>query len=103
MYALRLGASLLALVGGGLVAYIAWKYFQRQKFLRELWIARITPEELKRKLDDGEKIQIVDLRHAIDFAADPQTVAGALHFDPTEIEQHQELILRDRDIVLYCT
>jgi len=103
LYALRLGASLLVLLGGGLLAYIAWKYLQRQKFLRELRIARITPQELKKKLDAGEDIQIVDLRHAIDFAADPQTVAGALHFDPNEIEQHQELILRDRDIVLYCT
>jgi hypothetical protein len=39
----------------------------------------------------------VDLRHAIDSAANPQTVAGALHFDPKEIEQHQELISRDRN------
>jgi len=103
LYALRLGASLLVLLAGGLVAYIAWKYFQRRKFLRELWIARIEPEELKKKLDAGEDIQVVDLRHAIDFAADPQTVPGALHFDPKEIEQHHELISRDRDIVLYCT
>ena len=103
LYALRLGASLLVLLGGSLLVYVAWKYIQRQKFLHELRIARITPEDLKKKLDAGEEIQIVDLRHAIDFAADPQTVAGALHFDPKEIEQHQELILRDRDIVLYCT
>jgi hypothetical protein len=103
LYALRLGASLLVLLGGGLLVYIAWKYLQRQKFLRELRIARIAPEELKKKLDAGEDIQIVDLRHAIDFAAEPQMVPGALHFDPKEIEQHKELILRDRDVVLYCT
>jgi membrane protein DedA with SNARE-associated domain len=103
LYALRLGASLVVLLGGGLLVYIAWKYLQRQKFLRELRIARIAPEELKKKLDAGEDIQIVDLRHPIDFAAEPQTVPGALHFDPKEIGQHQELISRDRDIVLYCT
>lgn len=103
LYALRLGESILALLGGGLLAYIAWKYFQRQKFLRDLRIARITPEELKKKLDAGGNIQIVDLRHSIDFAADPETLPGALHFDPKDIEQHHELISRDRDVVLYCT
>ena len=103
LYALRLGESLLVLLVGSLAAYLAWKYFQRQKFLRKLRIARITPEELKKRLDAGEDIQIVDLRHAIDFAADPKTVPGALHFDPKEIEQHQELISRERDVILYCT
>jgi len=102
-YALRLGESLLILLLAGLFAYIGWKYFQRRRFLRDLRIARVTPEELKEMLDTCEKIQIVDLRHAIDFAAEPQTVPGALHFDPKEIEQHKELISRDRDIVLYCT
>jgi membrane protein DedA with SNARE-associated domain len=102
-YALRLGESLLILLLAGLFAYIGWKYFQRRRFLRELRIARVTPEELKEMLDAGEEIQIVDLRHSIDFASDPETLPGALHFDPKEIEQHKELIARDRDVILYCT
>lgn len=103
LYAVRLGESMVFLLGAGLLVYVAWKYFQRQKFLRDLRIARITPAELKKQLDAGENIQIVDLRHSIDFEADPQTVPGALHFDPKDIEQLQELISRDRDVVLYCT
>lgn len=103
LYALRLGASMVVLLGAALIVYLVWKYFQRQKFLRELRIARISPEELKKVLDAGENIQIVDLRHSIDFDADPQTVPGALHFDPKDLEQLHELISRDRDVVLYCT
>jgi hypothetical protein len=55
-------------VVGGLVAYIAWKYVQRRRFLRSLRIARITPEQLKSELDSGADFVIVDLRHAMDHS-----------------------------------
>ncbi len=102
-YVLRLGISLAVLVIGSLGGYIAWKYFQRQRFLRELRIARITPEELKRELDSGTPVQIVDLRHSLDFEADPETIPGAVRMDPQELENRHTEIARDRDVVLYCT
>lgn len=102
-YAVRLGISLVSLLVGGLGAYIGWKYIQRKRFLRELRVARITPEELKRELDSGVPVQIVDLRHSLDFEADPAVIPGALHVDPADVEQDHEKISRDRDIVLYCT
>ena len=44
-------------------AYIVWKYVSRQRFLRRIRIARITPEELKAKLDAvGEKIAKLGLQ-----------------------------------------
>ncbi len=102
-YAVRLGLSLVGLLVTGLAGYIGWKFIQRQRFLRELRIARITPEELKRELDSGVPVQIVDLRHSLDFEVDPATIPGALHLDPADVEQHQDRISRDRDVVLYCT
>lgn len=102
-YALRLGETLVFLLVTALAVYILYKYIQRQKFLRDLRIARITPEELKRMLDAGENIQIVDLRHSVEFEADPLTIPGALRLDPKEIEKRQQEIPRDRDVVLYCT
>ena len=86
-----------------LVAYITWKYYQRQKFIRDLRVARITPEELKRRLDAGEDIAVIDLRHAIEFDAEGIKVPGAIHIDPQEIETRHVEIPRDRDVVLYCT
>ena len=102
-YAVRLGISLVTLLVGGLAAYISWKFFQRQRFLRELRIARITPEELKRELDSGVPVQIVDLRHSFDFEANPTTIVGAVHLDPKDVEQHHDRISREHDVVLYCT
>src|SRR5215467_765689 len=50
-YASRFGGLLFALLAGGLLAYVGWKYVQRRRFLRSLRVARITPEDLKEKLD----------------------------------------------------
>lgn len=102
-YVSRLGEALVVLLVGGLAAYVLFKYCERQKFLRSLRIARISPEELKAKLDAGEQIQIVDLRHSVEFEAEPLTIPGALRMNPNELERRQKEILRDRDVVLYCT
>ncbi|HXE74407.1 MAG TPA: VTT domain-containing protein [Candidatus Xenobia bacterium] len=101
--AASLGGWLLAILFGGLGGYIGWKYYQRQRFLRALRIARITPAELKRKMDSGEDVVIVDLRHKMDFEAEPETIPGALHVPPEELEQRHQEIPRDRELILYCT
>lgn len=101
--ALRLGTSLVGILMGSLATYIIWKYVQRQRFLRQLRIARISPEELKRKLDAGEDVVIVDLRHSLDFQAEPRTIPGALRLPVEELEQRHHEIPSNRDIVLYCT
>jgi membrane protein DedA with SNARE-associated domain len=96
-----------ATLGGFLVAafaaWLAWKYAQRQRFLRDLRMARISPEDLRRKLEARDEVVIVDLRGALDFAADPRTIPGALRVSAEELAERHELIPRDREIVLYCT
>ena len=102
-YALTLGKWLLVILLAALGGYVLWKYIHRQRFLRELRIARITPEELKAKLDAGEDVVIVDLRHAMDFEAEPETIPGAFRLEASELGAMHEHIPRDRDVVLYCT
>ncbi len=101
--ALAFGAGLLVFLLAALFGYIGWKYAKRHRFLRRLRIARMTPEELKRKLDAGEDVVIVDLRHSLDFEAEPQTIPGALRIEASELSEQDHLIPRDREIVLYCT
>jgi len=102
-YALQLGSWLVVLLGGALAGYLGWKYVERQRFLRELRIARITPDELLARLDTGEPIVVVDLRHRMEFEADGEKVRGALHFEPEELDARHPEIPRDREVVLYCT
>jgi membrane protein DedA with SNARE-associated domain len=99
----RFGSGAVAIVAALFAAYIAWKWVERRRFIRRLRIARIAPEELKRRLDAGEATVIVDLRGALDFASDPTTIPGALVLTPEELEARHQEIPRDREIVLYCT
>jgi rhodanese-related sulfurtransferase len=86
-----------------LAAYISYKFIARQRFLRELRIARITADELKQKIDAGEELVIVDLRHSVDFEADPHTIPGAFRIDAKDLEEKDDRLPRDRDVILYCT
>ncbi len=101
--AARLGGWLFALLGILRALYVAWKFVRRRRFLAELRIARITPEELRAKLDAGEDIVIVDVRHSVDFEADPRTIPGARSIPVEEFDQGEPEIPRDREVILYCT
>jgi membrane protein DedA with SNARE-associated domain len=54
-----LGSWVGLIVPVGLAAYIAWKYIQRKRFLHQLAIARITPEEVKQRLDAGDAFVLI--------------------------------------------
>jgi len=102
-HAAALGGGLLVILIGALAGYIGYKYYKRQKFIRELRISRITVDELKSEIDKGEDMVIVDLRHALDFEADPETIPGAFRMDAKELREKNDKLPRDRQIILYCT
>jgi rhodanese-related sulfurtransferase len=58
--------------------------------------------QLKQKIDSGEDVLILDVRHALDIEADPYSIPGALHFPLESLKQHPDVPL-DREVVLYCT
>ena len=82
--------------------YILRKYSLRRRFLRQLFVARVTPEELKKKLDSGEDVMIIDVRHSLDFEADPYIIPGALRIPSEQLESYPE-VPKDREVVVYCT
>jgi membrane protein DedA with SNARE-associated domain len=90
-------------IPAALGGYLLWKYIRRQRFLHQLTMARITPEEVKQKLDQGEDMFIVDLRNAFEFEHEPRTIPGAIRLAVEELEDEHRRIPRDREIVLFCT
>ena len=98
-----LGITVAGIAASIAASWILFKYFQRRRFIREIYMERISPADLQRKLDAGEPVAIVDLRHRLDFDEDPRTLPGALRFDPSDLAKRHEEIPRDRDVVLYCT
>jgi membrane protein DedA with SNARE-associated domain len=99
----QLGAGALVALIGAFAVYLAGKVVRRQWFLRQLRIARISPEELKAKLDHTDSVLVVDLRHALDVQGEPTGIPGAVHMDPSELEAPQAALPRDREVVLYCS
>lgn len=87
----------------GTAAILGWRYRQRHKFLHDLRMARIRPEEVMEMLKRGEKPYIVDLRHPLDFLPDPRVIPGAIRMTPDEMTARAEEVPRDREIILYCT
>jgi len=99
----QFGSWTLLLVIAGIGGYVAYKFYERHRFLKQVAGFRITPEELKEKLEAGEPMTIIDLRHPLDLLPDPQTLPGALRISPEELESRQSEITRGGEIVLFCT
>jgi membrane protein DedA with SNARE-associated domain/rhodanese-related sulfurtransferase len=107
-YAARLGMFWVIFVFAALTIYVSRKLVRWHRFLREFRMARITPEELKKKLDAGEQVMIVDLHGRRVGPRGHQGIPGAVCIDPHRLGQHDNPkerppIPRDCEVVLYCT
>ena len=93
----------MAVMAGAAALYIGYRYFQRQRLLRELEMARITVDELNKKLEAGEEPMILDLRSQSALEEEPMLIRGARHMNMDEVDGRLKEVPRDRDIVLYCS
>ena len=96
----RFSGALLLL---GVAGFFLARLIRRRAVLKQFAAARLEPEELKRQLDLGQPVYIVDLRHPLELLPDPFTLPGAVHLSPDTLAARNQEIPRDRDIVLYCT
>ncbi len=99
----RFGSWTVLLVVASIAGYIAYKFYQRHRFMKQVAGLRIAPEELREKMELGEAMTIIDLRHPLDLLPDPRTLPGALRISPEELQQRHSEITRDGEIVLFCT
>lgn len=97
------GTLLGTAVGLALVVYVAFKWIQRRRLLRQLRVSRIEPAELKQKLDAGEDVLVVDVRTPIDVQGAPYVIPGARRLTPEELERHPPDVTRTGEIVVYCS
>jgi membrane protein DedA with SNARE-associated domain/rhodanese-related sulfurtransferase len=98
----RIGAGLALIAAGGFAYYLAHRLARWRDFLRHFRMARITPEQLRDKVNAGENILIVDLQRA---RANAQLMAipGAVRINPHRLEKYEGIeISPSREVVLYC-
>lgn len=86
-----------------LAGFLLWRVLEQRAFLRSVRMARVEPTEVKRMMDEGEPVFIVDLRHPLDYLPDPRTLPGALSLTPDKLVEESQRIPRDQEIVLFCT
>ena len=99
----RIGGGVVGLVIGLVAIYVGFKYWQRQRILRELRMARITAAELRQRRDAGEDLVLLDLRPGVELDLDPSVIPGAIHLAVEEVERRHHEIPRDREVIVYCS
>jgi membrane protein DedA with SNARE-associated domain/rhodanese-related sulfurtransferase len=86
-----------------LVAYIAFKWWQRRRFYKLLRMARISVGDLYSLMGAGASPVILDVRSSTARELEPRWIPGALHVPLEEVAQRLKELPRDREIILYCT
>ncbi len=86
-----------------LLATSGLKYIRKHRFIKELYKARITPEELRRLIDSTQSVLILDLRHPLDSLSDPRIIPGALRVLPEDVASKTATLPGKGEIILYCT
>jgi membrane protein DedA with SNARE-associated domain/rhodanese-related sulfurtransferase len=85
-----------------LAALIAVRYWQRQRFLRELDIPRIDVDDLHALMEQGLNPLVIDVRSDASTQVDGRRIPGAIPVLLRDIHAHAPELAPDREIVLYC-
>ena len=59
------GHSILFIAAAVVLSYVAYKQFRQRRFMKTLAVDRITPDELKSRMDAHQKVIVLDLRNQI--------------------------------------
>jgi membrane protein DedA with SNARE-associated domain/rhodanese-related sulfurtransferase len=102
-YLQHYGIAAIILIVAAVVAYVAFKWWERHSFYRMLRMARISVDELHRLMDAGETPLIVDVRSTVARTMEPRYIPGALHLPLHGFETHVKELPRDREIIVYCS
>ncbi|HEV2318289.1 MAG TPA: DedA family protein/thiosulfate sulfurtransferase GlpE [Verrucomicrobiae bacterium] len=98
----RFGGGFLTIILIIVALYVFYKFWDRQRLLRELRTAKITPAELGQMLDTGQNPLILDVRPVAELEQDPAIIRGAVHLAMEDLETRHHEFARDREIIIYC-
>lgn len=102
-YLENLGWWAVVFVLSALALVILVKFIQRQRFYRQLRVARVTPHELREMLESEHPPIVVDVRSDAARRHNPRRIPEAISATATEIGERLADVPPHREIVLYCT
>jgi membrane protein DedA with SNARE-associated domain/rhodanese-related sulfurtransferase len=99
----RIGGVTGLVIVGALLAYIAYKWWERERFFKTMRMARISVSELSDLMQAGADPIVVDVRSDTARSLEPRWIPGAIHVPVDAVGRHIGHLPRDREIILYCT
>lgn len=99
----RMGAVLTLVVVAGVTFYLLRRFARWLHFVRQFNLARITPEQLRAKLDAGENLLLIDLQVHRRPTHPQMAIPGAILVSPHSLERGTGIeISPAQEVVLYC-
>jgi len=102
-YLVGTGTVTLYLAGTLFLLFLAFKWWERQRFYKAMRMARISVAELQRLVHAGTRPVILDVRSGSARRMDARKIPGALQVDMTEPDKNLEHLPRDTEVVVYCS
>jgi membrane protein DedA with SNARE-associated domain/rhodanese-related sulfurtransferase len=100
----RFGMVPAIVFGTPLFLYVAWRAARMLRMIRHLRLRRISPALLARKVDDHDKLVIVDLQHYEAQDDKMRAIPGAFRADPAKLRTVSKLVIPEGvEVVLYCS
>ena len=97
----EMGKIGLALVVLGFVAYVFWKWLQRKRFIRQLVMDRISVDEVRRLMDEGNVGMVIDVRSPMAQEITGR-IPGAVTVDPQNMTFDLVAVEPQSEVVVYC-
>jgi membrane protein DedA with SNARE-associated domain/rhodanese-related sulfurtransferase len=94
----KLGAVIILAALG---LYLLARWWRRRAFIRQLRMDRITVDELRGLIDQGQKLLILDVRPQ-EARAQDGIIPGAVPAHPADIDPVRSAYSRELEIVVYC-
>ncbi len=91
----------LATIVAGFVAYVAVKWVQRQRFIRQLRMDRVTVHELRKLAAEERGVTVIDVRSPLSQAATGR-IPGALTVDASNMKVELLAIEPASEVIVYC-
>jgi rhodanese-related sulfurtransferase len=88
-------------VFAAIILYVLTKWLRRRLFIRQLRMDRITVAELRKLIDNGQRLLILDVRPK-EISKQEGMIPGAVSAHPTDIDPIVKNYPREMEIVVYC-
>jgi hypothetical protein len=101
---LTLGVGLVASLGAALLVLGIRGVVNSRLRRTHGRVQRMAPEEIRRRLEAGSAVTLVDARHGINFEGSPVQAAGAVRYDVDQpnLPAFQVRVGPDGEVIAYC-